>query len=185
MVRLKDMTGAELSSLVDRYPWFSAGRAALCRKLSSESGYEAAESVFRESLAYLPDGAYIAAAIRSAVKRDYSDAGLDSAIREMVRERPKIVFDGMDFFSRNDYESVRDEKDASMGKMAVVDYSTPAPEARPHTDDERFDLVSETLAGIYAEQGYTERAIEIYNALSLQSPEKSAYFATLVEKLKN
>ncbi len=184
MVRLKDMTITDLSSLVDRYPWFAAGRAALCRKLSSESGAEAAGSVFRDSLAYLPDGAYIASAIRSSVKRDYSDTGMDSAICDLVKERPRIVFDGTDFFSRNDYESVRDEKDASLGRMAVVDYSAPAPEMCEHPDDGDFDLVSETLAGIYAEQGYTERAIEIYSALSLQSPEKSAYFASLTEKLK-
>lgn len=185
MVRLEDMTVADLYALVDRFPWFSAGRAALCRRLSSESGQETAWSIFRESLAFLPDGGYIASSIRSSVKSDYSDSSLDHGIRDIVKESPRIVFDGMDFFSRNDYESVRDEKDATMGRMAVVDYSSPAPESAAPRHEEGFDLVSETLAGIYVQQGYPERAIEIYNALSLQSPEKSAYFATLVEKLKN
>ncbi len=184
MVKLGEMTATELSALVDRHPWFAAGRAALCRKLSAESGPESAEGLFRETLAYLPDGGYVARAMRSGRKRDYSDNGTDRAVRDIVTERPRIVFDGMDFFSRNDYESVRDEKDATLGRMAVVDYSAPAPICSVPQED-GFDLVSETLAGIYVEQGYPERAIEIYNALSLQSPEKSAYFASLVEKLKN
>jgi hypothetical protein len=46
------------------------------------------------------------------------------------------------------------------------------------------DFVTETLAKIYAEQGYISRAIEIYKKLSLQDSKKSTYFATLIENLR-
>lgn len=44
-------------------------------------------------------------------------------------------------------------------------------------------LISETLAQIYITQGLTDKAIQTYHQLSLQFPEKSAYFALQIGKL--
>lgn len=50
--------------------------------------------------------------------------------------------------------------------------------------DAEDDPVTEELAEIYLEQGLIGEAIAIYRRLHLDNPEKSAYFAALIEKLK-
>jgi hypothetical protein len=47
-----------------------------------------------------------------------------------------------------------------------------------------MDFCTETLAKIYLEQDYTEQAIDIYSKLSLRYPEKSVYFAALIDEIK-
>jgi hypothetical protein len=47
------------------------------------------------------------------------------------------------------------------------------------------EVVTETMAEVWLKQGNKEKAIEIYNKLSLLNPPKSAYFASLAERLKN
>jgi hypothetical protein len=45
-------------------------------------------------------------------------------------------------------------------------------------------VASETFARLLARQGYTEKAIAMYEKLCLLFPDKSAYFAAEIQKLK-
>jgi len=53
-----------------------------------------------------------------------------------------------------------------------------------HSIDES-EVVTEAMAEVWIKQGNKEKAIEIYHKLSLLNPDKSAYFASLAEQLKN
>lgn len=46
-------------------------------------------------------------------------------------------------------------------------------------------MISESLAKILATQGKTDKAIDMYKKLSLRNPEKSSYFANLIENLNS
>jgi len=58
-------------------------------------------------------------------------------------------------------------------------------ESQSQPEDVSDDLVTETLAMIYSQQGYYKKAIQIFEKLSLKYPEKSTYFAGHIEKIKN
>lgn len=79
-------------------------------------------------------------------------------IDKFIREEPRIVPAKSEFYSP--------------GNMARK------------SAQEHEDLISETLARIYAQQGRFDKAIVTYERLSLKLPEKKAYFASLIDNLK-
>jgi hypothetical protein len=50
---------------------------------------------------------------------------------------------------------------------------------------EDIEFISETLAMVYADQGYTGKAVQMIKKLMLQYPEKNTYFAALIETVKD
>lgn len=73
------------------------------------------------------------------------------------------------------------EKDTSKMKPNKEQTTSPITDRSLDNPD---DLVSETLAKIYAKQGKYKDAIKVYKRLSLLEPEKKATFAGLIEELK-
>ena len=94
--------------------------------------------------------------------------------------RRTVKVAGGDFFSSDQYEEVRLEEDNYFSKYKA--------ERSDEGDGRRWEdpevgFCTETLAWIYAGQGYPAEAKKIYSRLMLRYPEKIAYFATLIEKL--
>lgn len=66
----------------------------------------------------------------------------------------------------------------------IGDVEIPVGDLAATSTEEDKEWVTETLAQIYEKQGNKSRAIGIYEKLALRFPEKSNYFADLIQKLK-
>ena len=75
------------------------------------------------------------------------------------------------------------ESDPGRIKLGTNKFFTPAIDAKQSLLENEH-LVTETLAKIYALQGNISKAIRAYEILSLKFPQKSVYFASLIQKLK-
>jgi hypothetical protein len=71
-----------------------------------------------------------------------------------------------------------------ISRPVKTEFFSPVSMAKKSVED-RHDIVTETLARVFENQGNTDKAIQIYKKLSLQYPAKSRYFAALIEKLEN
>ena len=88
---------------------------------------------------------------------------------------------GGDFFSPEQYAAVKKDEDNVFSRFRSERYDDPEGH---RWEDPEFGFCTETLAAIYADQGYFAEAKKIYSRLILRYPEKSAYFASLIEKLQ-
>ena len=94
------------------------------------------------------------------------------------RRTVKVV--GGDFFTSSQYESVRQADDNFFSRFKAANQGD---KDERSWEDPELGFCTETLAWIYAEQGYFAEAKKIYSRLILRYPEKSAYFASLIEKI--
>jgi len=89
---------------------------------------------------------------------DTKQALIDQLIEKFSKDAPKII-----------YSPETHDGEANYGEESL---------------EEDPNIVSETLAAIYAQQGYYQKAIQMYEILKLHFPEKSCYFAALIENLQ-
>ncbi len=186
---LKRMSLESLAEVTARYPWFGVAQKLLCERLSGLGGDGAGTAQYIEAAMHVASRGKVlsllrkdSVAVRLPVeeKRPLPETG-GTLSGESVREMHGSGFRGVgDYFSQAQYAKVKQSEDDSFRRFVSSDADVAVPEVESGFD---MDFCTETLARIYAEQGYCQQAKEIYSKLILAYPEKNAYFAALIEKL--
>jgi hypothetical protein len=202
-IDLRQLNLDELNGVVNLYPWFGGARKELCRRMSELGEGAWSDERYADAALYLGSRRIIAQLAHKGHTADYSDDQVKELLRAYIDEgtgengkegQPRrVIVVGGDYFSAQQYAGVQREGDNDFGAMAKggthghdgegeEDGQDAPPPAVSEADF--TDFCTETLAQIYADQGYPDQAKQIYSRLSLRFPEKSAYFAALIEKLK-
>ena len=208
-VDIKTLDIPALEVLVRDYPWFAYARQVLLSKLA-ERGKEHMDVQMKKCSAFIPyrRGVYLMTLSGDEVE-DLSVIDFDEFNREFLEitgknvtveefqelkdseKAPKYIVLGADYFSKDDFEQLEDANPFKIGKLGdarvgAEDKVVENQQIEPESEDRDIDdFYTETLARIYAEQGYYEEAIKVYAKLILLYPEKSAYFASLVNEVKS
>jgi len=186
-IDIKAITLDELVGVVNLYPWYGAARVELCRRMCAMGDWSREQ--FASEALYVADRSKLSALLKgSRTKADYTDKDVQKLLSAFLEpgssegpERQVHVVGG-DYFSQAQYDNVREGSDNIFTRFAVRMGSGPEASADESTDiADRF--ATETLARIFVEQGRLEEARRIYSRLVLDFPEKSAYFASLIDKL--
>ena len=195
-IDIKKLTLDELAGVVNLYPWFGGARKELCERMNRMGGEGWGESQYADAAMYVGAREKLADLVRSSKDEDWADADVNDLLKSYISESEHVaavednaapaekrkVYAGVgDYFTQDDYDQVRRADDNVFSR-----YAAKARQGKtvPETVGEvEFDLCTETLAGIYLEQGYPEQAKRIYSKLILAYPEKNAYFAALIQKI--
>ena len=192
-IDIKKLTLDELAGVVNLYPWFGGARKELCERMSRLGDGGWGEAQYADAAMYMASRRKLSDMMRSALKKDWEDADVEKLLKSYIIEKKETdfaedtggkrkVYAGVgDYFSQDDYDQVRKSDDNVFSRYAAK--ASQGKTLSEENTDLQFDLYTETLAGIYLEQGYPEQAKSIYSKLILAYPEKNAYFAALIQKI--
>ena len=208
-IRLRSLSTGELTGIINIYPWFGAARKELCRRLAREG--KASGQQFAEMALHVPAREKIYRLLRGVSPFGEAVVNLENPLRkpartparkpdaapaapapepdvapvpsraEPVRSQASPRIAGGDYFSQAEYARVREGGDRLLDGLRFKARKEASDEKPTRDIADRFQ--TEALAEIFAEQGYPDLAKRIYSKLILVYPEKSAYFASLIEKL--
>ena len=188
-IDLKKLNLDELAGVVSLYPWYGAARVELCRRMSRMGGESWGKADYAAAALYVRSRRVIGDLFSGGKGGDGSDRKVSEVIKTYIREpepqapqERRVHVVGGDFFSQAQYDKVRNSSDNVFTRFAFKARSE-APEKTADFDVSE-EFCTETLAKIYAEQGYYEQAKRIYSKLLLNFPEKNAYFASLIGEIE-
>ncbi|NVJ47589.1 MAG: hypothetical protein HWE07_10690 [Cytophagia bacterium] len=105
------------------------------------------------------------------------ESEIEKKPKKPISEKKKNQIEIIEKFIKNEPQMDRERMAEAEGKVDIEDLAD-----KSLLKEEDFE--TETLAKLMAKQGKVKKAEDIYKKLSLKFPEKSAYFATQIEKLK-
>ena len=186
-IDIHDLTLEELSGVIALYPWYGGARMELCRRMSQMGALSDVQ--IAETGLHLEQRRVLATLLKTGQTVDCTDKDARRLVDAFIPEeapapvlRPRVVAAGGDYFSQDEYAGARSDGDGIFSRFAAKareeGWRESSEESAPDAE-----FCTETLAAIYLEQGHPKEAIDIYSRLSLRYPEKSVYFAALIDEI--
>ena len=185
---LSSLSEAELEQTIKAYPWFAAAHRELFLRRVQGNKSQAEEAAAQAAL-FVPSRTTL---YREAFCKEAEEESAAPQAAPARQPKPRYLMAGGDYFSRSDFEDLeKSGQSFSFNKIQLLKEEDEEPEevqakpvAEPAEEPKPAETCTETLARIYCLQGHFDRAIEVYNKLILLYPEKSAYFAALIDKIE-
>ena len=184
-INIKTLTLDELIGVVNLYPWYGAARKELCLRMSDSGGESWGEAQYSDAAMYVVNRKCVSDIYRMSHSSDLSDKDMEEIVKSYIvkessNEAREVHVTGGDFFTQEQYDHVRKSNDNIFSGFASKASEQGAEKGRTQSNN---GIYTETLASIYAEQGYFEQARDIYSKLLLKFPKKSSYFAALISEM--
>lgn len=198
-MNLSTLSLSSLEQLLDEYPWFTLARKEYVSR-HSQMGDAGLRRAMSDSAIFFSSRAEMLKSIRNSEARKKEEKLIPEPVTiQREDDKPKIYVAGGDYFDKSDYEALEASGEAFdtsalvfnpiASALSVISSEEQAPKVeekeKPVKIAEDDCMYTETLASIYTRQEYYQRAIEVYKKLILLYPKKSAYFATLINSVKN
>ncbi len=192
---LASLSMDELAGVLNRYPWYGGAHMELCRRMVRSGGGSWGVAQYAGEALHIVSRRAVADLVRRSRDEDWSDLDVEKILKSYISApaaapQPSPVYERKvsrgpvpgDYFSQEAYAEVSREEDNALAKAVSAVKSEPEVRERPAALAGDV-FCTETLAGIYASQGYFKEAKRIYSKLLLAFPEKNVYFASLIEKM--
>jgi len=176
LTKLSSLSITKLESVISKYPWFALARKELYMR-TSVMGEDYRRLGMKRAGIYLPSREQLAREGSTKERKKILQSTEEVAIDYKDKQTIRVI--GGDWFSQEDLNSIEEK---------YLDFEEELPsipeqnDTIPSISDEQF--YTETLARIYGEQELHQMAIDVYEKLILIYPEKSTYFAALIEEQK-
>ncbi len=192
-INISKLTLDELIGVVNLYPWYAVARKELCKRMLEVAGDSWGNKQCADTALYCTSRKKVYNLLReSKEEKVYKDEDIEKILSEYIEsyekkaeqkesKTPKVHVVGGDYFTQEAYENIQNEESPIFTKAML--HKAKEENQLGEQDINVDDFCTETLAQIYLEQGYYDRAKAIYSKLILLYPEKNTYFASLIDKI--
>ncbi|MDQ7041214.1 MAG: tetratricopeptide repeat protein [Rhodothermus sp.] len=185
-----------LYQLAEQFPAWSAVQVLLARALQQAGRWDEALTVWQRVAFWLPDSPVVQQGGRVALRQvmrpvESRQAAEEPDLPDPLRKLAQVVNQQVGAGQEPSRPTATLEDDLDLDRL-IAELSSARIEPRPDLDDipppeledDVDDLVSETLALIYAAQQQYEEAARVYEKLALQHPEKATHYHEQAAKMR-